>query len=252
MEDKGPPIEPLIAAGYAAGQFSDECWSQVLRRIEKITIKVCRGLRTAVADEVEGKAQDRIRRALERGLGVPTTEIPGAPGLYDPNRSFDAWCRTVVKRCAMDVGSRGWASDVASPHARSDDSALDARVVSMNDVSDGRTPLPSGPLDQQERVARALDLFERLIPAPRTRIIVAVQHDYIALLPDEVVRAWCEAADLGDITASLRQIAGCRGCLKELCDLLPDVSYQNMRVIASRGERLLHQGGLSGALGGDG
>lgn len=252
MTDEMPTIERLIASGYAAGEFTDACWAQVLLRIEAVAHRVCRGLLTAWADEVRGRTIEKVRRALEGGLGKSPEEIVGTPGLYDPGQSFDAWCRSVVTRCASDVKNRRWTREECSPHSRGDDAAPGSPAIAMNEQVDKRTPAPSRASEQQEFEIRALTLFERLIPEPRTRIVVAVQHGYIDFLPNDVVRGWCEDADLDDITAALREIAGAHGSLKAICDLLPGVTHDNVRAMASRGQKRLRDGGFIEALGGDG
>ena len=85
--------------------------------------------------------------------------------------------------------------------------------------------------------------FERILKRPEDRIIVAVQTGYIDGLPDDVVAAWCDEADVAVSIDALRSIVEESGPLKAIADIL-DLSHDVVRARASRAKKDLVKGGF--------
>jgi DNA-directed RNA polymerase specialized sigma24 family protein len=231
MAEAVKTIEQMIAEWYASGVRSDECFYEITRQMEPIVRSITRGFDRRLADEVCSGAVGHVVAALQSDVNQ------GVPGKsYDPTRPFAAWCYTVVGRYAISEWRRQWHKRTKNtPPTHSGDDLLDR----FGDDAPG----PEKPALMREASQQMRAEFERILKRPEDRIIVAVQTGYIDGLPDDVVAAWCDEADVAVSIDALRSIVEQSGPLKAIADIL-DLSHDVVRARASRAKKDLAKGGF--------
>lgn len=211
-------VEQLIAGGYEAGSFSDEC----LRTVEEVVrVAVAHQARKScprVADELEQRAFSHVWESLQARK-------------FNLAKAFRPWCETVVRNLRISISRKPWVR--RNQNVSADDWA---------GSPDGRPTEAAGLSISANDIKR----FSEAIPSPLDRIIVAINTKLIDGLNDDLLRQWCEEAGQGDIVAALREISfkvenASRGGLKGLSEVLVGINYQTIRARGSRAMRRLEK-----------